>query len=110
MALDSTKMFGPFRLLGRIGQGATGVVYRATRGDDPTVLALKILTAEAGRDETWRRRFEREALIMRRLQHPNIVSLLDYGEQDGCCFLAMEFVHGHSGRLLVDRRLAASAL
>ena len=110
MGSDSTRMFGPFRLLGRIGQGGTGIVYRATRGDDPAVLALKILTADAGRDETWRRRFEREALLMRRLQHPNIVSLVDYGEQDGCCFMAMEFVRGHSGRELVERRLKSDVL
>ena len=106
----SPKTFGPYRLLARIGEGATGTVYRATRGDDPTVLALKILTPTSRRDETWRRRFEREAFIMRRLQHPNIVSWLDYGEQDGCSFLAMEFVHGPSGRALVDRRLKTTAL
>jgi len=106
----STKTFGPYRLLARIGEGATSMVYRATRGEDPALLALKILTPAASQDETWRRRFEREAFIIRRLQNRNIVSWLDYGEQDGCCFLAMEFVDGLSGRALVDRRLKSTAL
>lgn len=102
--------FGPYRLLARIGMGSTGTVYRAARGDDSKPLALKILTPEATQDDQWRRRFEREAFIMRRLQHTNIVAWLDYGELDGRRFIAMELVQGHSGRSLVTRRLKGTAL
>src|SRR6266550_643630 len=86
-----------------MGAGATSSVYRATRGDDPTAIALKILTPAATQDDRWRRRFEREAFIMRRLQHPNIVGWLDFGELAGRRFIAMELVHGHSARSLVNR-------
>jgi len=102
--------FGPYRLLAQIGEGANGRVYRATRGDDPTELALKILHPAATKDDRWRRRFEREAFIMRRLQHKNIVACFDFGELEGRCFIAMEFVHGHSGRWLVNKRLNGAAL
>jgi serine/threonine protein kinase len=110
-ALDrATSIFGQYRLLGQLGAGTTSSVYRATRGEDPTVLALKILTPAATQDDRWRRRFEREAFIMRRLQHQNLVAWLDFGELDGRCFIAMELVQGHSGRWLVDRRLQGAAL
>jgi serine/threonine-protein kinase len=102
--------FGPFRLLGRLGAGATSSVYRATRGEDPAVLALKILTPAASRDDRWRRRFEREAFILRRLQHENLVAWRDCGELEGQCYIAMELVHGHSARALVTRRLDGPSL
>lgn len=102
--------FGPYRLLGQIGAGATSRVYRAIRGDDPRELALKILAPDAAQDSEWRRRFEREALMMRRLHHRNIVALLDFGELDGRCFMAMELVRGHSGRFLVNRQLSGGSL
>lgn len=108
---DSTSSsFGPYRLLALIGEGATSGVYRATRGDDPAVMALKILTPAATLDDRWRRRFEREAFVLRRLNHRNIVACLDFGEVEGRCFLVMELVHGHSARSLVNRRLGAQAL
>jgi serine/threonine-protein kinase len=106
----SPSSFGAYRLLGKIGAGATSSVYRATRGEDPTELALKILTLAAMQDDRWRRRFEREAHIIRRLQHQNIISCLDFGEIDGRCFMAMELVRGHSARWLVDRQLNGAAL
>ena len=63
---DPAKVnFGPYRLLEQLGSGATSSVYRATRGDGSKALALKILTPEATRDDAWRRRFEREAFILR---------------------------------------------
>jgi serine/threonine-protein kinase len=102
--------FGAYQLLGKIGASATSSVYRATRGDDPTELALKILSFAAMQDEQWRRRFEREAHIMRRLQHQNLIRCLDFGEIDGRCFMAMELVQGHSARWLVNRQLNGAAL
>jgi eukaryotic-like serine/threonine-protein kinase len=102
--------FGPYRLIGLLGAGATSSVYQATRGDEPKPLALKILTPEATQDDRWRRRFEREAFIMRRLQHQNLVAWQDFGELDGRCFIAMELIQGHAGRSLVNRRLKGVAL
>jgi serine/threonine-protein kinase len=108
---DPAKVnFGPYRLLEQLGSGATSSVYRATRGDGSKALALKILTPEATRDDAWRRRFEREAFILRRLQHQNIVACLDFGELEGHCFMAMELVQGHSGRSLVNQKLNRTTL
>src|SRR5262249_3025091 len=102
--------FGPYRLINRIGSGATSSVYRATRGAEPTAIALKILTPDAMQDDRWRRRFEREAFIMRRLRHENIAALLDFGELDGRHFIALELVEGYSARALVNRRLKVPTL
>ena len=110
MSDPSTIPFGPYRLLGKIGEGATGSVYRATRADDPAALAVKILTPAASQDDRWRRRFEREAFILRSLKHRNIVGCYDFGQLEGRLFLVMELVQGHSARVLVNRRLKGTAL
>src|SRR5262245_8012087 len=100
---DPVTLFGPFRLLGTLGRGSTSTVYRATRGSDPQLFALKILSQEATEDGEWLRRFEREAHLMRRLQHRNIVACLDHGQCEGRWFLAMELVSGLPGRTLIGR-------
>ena len=107
---DSVTTFGPYRLLARLGKGATSELYRATRGSDNYEIALKILSPAATEDGEWLRRFEREAHVMRRLQHPNLVSWLDSGECEGRWFLAMELVHGRGGRALVGGHPKAASL
>jgi len=107
---DPVTTFGPYRLLARLGKGATSELYRATRGPDPHEIALKILLPAATEDGEWLRRFEREAHVMRRLQHPNIITWLDFGESEGRWFLAMEFVQGRGGRSLVGGHPKAASL
>src|SRR3989442_10127455 len=101
---DPVTTFGPYRLLARLGAGATSEIYRATRGSDPQEIALKILSAAATEDGEWLGRFEREAHVMRQLQHPNIVAWLEFAEFKGRWFLAMELVQGRGGRSLVGGR------
>src|SRR4051812_42400969 len=72
-----------------------GTVYRAI-GDDGTRVALKILSPELARDETFRRRFEREGRIASSLTHPNVVEVLETGIVDGRPFLASRLVDGLS--------------
>jgi serine/threonine protein kinase len=81
--------FGPFEVHEEIGRGASGVVYRATVGG--TVVALKLLREEVVPD-----RFEREADLLARLDHPRIVRLLQRGKREGAHFLATELVDGAS--------------
>ncbi len=60
--------FGPYRLLARLGKGATSELYRATRGSDNHEIAIKILSPAATEDGEWLGRFEREAHVMLRPQ------------------------------------------
>jgi tetratricopeptide (TPR) repeat protein len=81
---------GPFTLGGIIGSGGFGTVYRAT-GDDGQVVALKVLAPHVDSQETLRR-FEREGNI--RIDHPNVVRVIDAGEDRGVSYIAFELLEG----------------
>lgn len=90
------KYAGEYRLLAKIGQGGMSVVYRAQRPGSETALAVKILSPLAAETGTFSRRFQREAAVLQRLRHPNIVPVIDFGEVDGRPFLVMPLVEGGS--------------
>src|SRR3954469_12238860 len=85
---------GKYRIIEQIGEGAMGVVYRAL---DPVLnrpVAIKVMTDALARDDALRGRFLREAQAAGSLQHPNVITIYDFGEVDGHLFIAMEFVEG----------------
>jgi serine/threonine-protein kinase len=91
------ERIGPFRLLGLLGQGGMGVVYRAEDETQHCQVALKLLApSHAGDDENRRRRLLREARAVAALNHPNLVVLHDVGEADGRVYIAMELVQGQN--------------
>ncbi len=104
-----TVVAGRYRLILRVGSGGMGTVYEAEQLTTRRRVAVKILQSGLGRIDIIRRRFEREALAASRLDHPNIVSVVDFGlTDDGGLFLAMELVRGHSlGDVLERGRLPA---
>lgn len=92
------KTLGRYRILGELGRGAMGVVYRAV---DPIIereVALKTLHADLPTDviEEVRVRFLREARSAGRLSHPNIVTVFDVGQEGGAAYIAMELLEGRS--------------
>jgi serine/threonine protein kinase/Flp pilus assembly protein TadD len=100
------RRVGGYELLEVIGRGGMGVVYKARQSGLNRVVALKMIQGGpyAAPDAT--ARFGREAEVVARLQHPNIVQVFEVGDHDGCPFLAMEYVAGGS----LDQRLAGSPL
>ena len=78
----------------RIGAGATGVVYRASREGDPRLYAVKVLNEALGHIKSLRRRFEREARALSRLTHEHIVDIADFGVTEDAVFISMEFLRG----------------
>ncbi len=90
-----------YRLIGVLGVGGSGTVYRAER--EGTVVALKLLNAEHAHDEGERGRFAREAEVVRRLAHPHVVSLIDYGFAGHLPYLVFPFLEGRT----LDKRIAA---
>src|SRR6476619_5621187 len=83
---------GKYRIISQIGEGAMGVVYR---GIDPVLnrpVAIKVMNDAVARDKELRARFLREAQSAGSLQHPNVVTVYDFGEVDGHPFIAMELV------------------
>jgi predicted Ser/Thr protein kinase len=88
------KRIGKYLVTGRIGRGGMGMVYRGYDEVLEREVAIKTLTAEATLDEESRRRFEIEAKAAARLQHPNIVTVYELGEDRGVPFIAMELLAG----------------
>jgi serine/threonine protein kinase len=101
-ALEIGQIIGEkYRVLGRLGEGGMGVVYRVEHVLMQKQLALKLLRAEISMIPQIARRFEREARAACQLDHPNIVRVTDFGrEPNGTLFLVMELLHGES---LLDR-------
>lgn len=78
-----------------LGEGGMGKVYRATARDG-TAVALKLVKEDFARDETFRRRFHREARIAQTVKHPNVVPVLATGEYRGLPYMTQRFVKGLS--------------
>jgi serine/threonine protein kinase len=84
-----------YEVLSLIGRGGMGAVYRARQRSLDRLVAIKVLPQEAGADENFATRFQNEARLLARLQHPNIVAVHDSGATaDGHLFLVMELVEG----------------
>ncbi|HEX5009147.1 MAG TPA: serine/threonine-protein kinase [Planctomycetota bacterium] len=91
---EVARRFPQLEILGLVGQGGMGVVYRARQPRLDRVVALKILPPELTADGNFAERFLREARAMARLSHPHIVAVHDFGESEGLCWLIMEYVDG----------------
>jgi serine/threonine-protein kinase len=87
---------GKYRLDSLLGAGGMGRVYRATHVELGEPVAVKFLLAEWAARPEMRARFRREAVVLARLRHPNIVSIIDYGEHEGELYLVMEMLRGFS--------------
>src|SRR2546423_11053793 len=93
-----------FEILERIGEGGTGVVYRAKQLSVDRVIAIKVLGAHVSTDPSWVKRFHNEARAASRLDHPNTVRLIDFGQtKEGLLFIAMEFLSGRSLRAEIEK-------
>ena len=105
MALPGPQI-SHYRLEHEIGRGGMGIVYRATDTKLGRPVAIKVLPPEATTDQDRHRRFVREAQAASALNHPNIVTIHEIGEEAGATFIAMELVEGQP----LDRVLRGGAL
>jgi serine/threonine-protein kinase len=105
------KKIGRYKILGELGRGAMGIVYKAEDPNLDRLVALKtIILAEdsAGRAE-YQKRFMMEAKAAGKLNHPSIVTTFDYGEHEGMAYLAMELLEGTDLRTRLQKESIPAA-
>ncbi len=104
------RKLGKYEVLGELGHGSMGVVYRAR---DPIInrpVALKTITTGLAEDPNLLQRFYREAQSAGGLQHPNIVTIYDMGDEKNLPYIAMELIEGESLDQLITRRTNLPAI
>jgi serine/threonine-protein kinase len=99
---EGSVIRGKYRLLAKVGQGGMGSVYKALHLAFDELRALKVIAPELLSDNLFVKRFKHEAVITRRLQHPNAVRVDDIDEaEDGRPYIVMEFIDGKSLKKLI---------
>jgi serine/threonine protein kinase len=98
--LVGTIVAGKYEIIDKLGEGGMGSVYRAKQAPIDRLVAVKVLLGKLAEDEVAVKRFEQEAKAVSKMQHPNTVTIFDYGKtDDGRLYLVMEFL---KGRTLTD--------
>jgi serine/threonine protein kinase len=96
MTLAAGARLGPYEIVGAIGAGGMGEVYKARDTRLDRTVAIKVLPPHVASDPAFRQRFEREARTISSLDHPHICALYDVGSDAGTDFLVMQYLEGET--------------
>ncbi|HUH97967.1 MAG TPA: serine/threonine-protein kinase [Anaerolineales bacterium] len=94
MSFNVGENVGPYRIIEQLGQGGMATVYKAYHAALDRYVAIKALHPAFGEDPSFLARFQREARLIAKLEHPNIVPVYDYAEHEGRPYLVMKFIEG----------------
>ena len=101
---NTITTMGGYQGLELIARGGMGEVYKARHPNLNRTVAIKILSTHFKNDPNFNKRFAREAKTMAQLRHPNIITIHDYGDQDGLPFIVMEYLTGETLSQILRRR------
>ena len=94
MSFNAGENIGPYRIIEQLGQGGMATVYKAYHASLDRYVAIKVLHPAFNEDNTFEMRFQREARVVARLEHPNIVPVYDYAEHEKRPYLVMKYIEG----------------
>src|SRR5713226_5208117 len=103
MALTPGTRLGPYEILGPLGAGGMGEVYRARDTRLDREVAIKVLPEHLAKNPDAMARFEREAKVLAALSHPNILAIHDFGSEQGVAHVVMELLEGETLRARISR-------
>ena len=105
--LQPGQMLGSYRIINQIGQGGMAAVYKAYQPSMDRHVAIKVLPSQLAESKEFVTRFQQEARIIARLEHPHILPVFDYGESDGVAYFVMRYLEAGT---LKDRMIAKRPL
>lgn len=94
---------GPYRIIEQFGQGGMATVFKAYHASLDRYVALKVLHPAFNQDPNFEARFQREARVVAKLEHPNIVPIYDYSEHEKRPYLVMKFIEGITLKARMDQ-------
>jgi serine/threonine protein kinase len=90
--LQPGQMLGPYRIINQIGKGGMANVYKAYQPSVDRSVAIKVLPSQLAESKEFATRFQQEARIIAKLEHPHILPVFDYGESDGITYFVMRYL------------------
>ena len=103
MPFTSGENVGPYRIIEQLGQGGMATVFKAYHAGLDRFVAIKVMHLAFKQDPTFLARFQREARVVAKLDHPNIVPIYDYAEHNGNPYLVMKFIEGETLKARLSR-------
>jgi tRNA A-37 threonylcarbamoyl transferase component Bud32 len=94
---------GPYRIIEQLGHGGMATVYKAYHAALDRYVAIKVLHPAFMEDPTFLKRFQREARLIAKLEHPNIVPIYDYAEHEGQPYLVLKYIEGETLKMRLAR-------
>src|SRR5688572_152650 len=86
------QMLGPYRIINQVGRGGMATVYKAYQPSVDRYVAIKVLPSQLAESREFATRFQQEARIIAKLEHPHILPVFDYGESDGVTYFVMRYL------------------
>ena len=103
MPFAEGENIGPYRIMEQLGQGGMATVYKAYHAALDRYVALKVLHPAFLEDQTFTARFQREARVVAKLEHPNIVPVYDFAEYETRPYLVMKYIEGETLKARLSR-------